>query len=494
MNFKLIMKRTLHLMAGLMYSGVSTSAAIMNRTLQRMAGLMDEPGRRPALMAGLMMGGFMAMTSAWGQPVYATPYTFITIAGTVGAVSDTNGNNGAGTLYNPDGVVVDTNDNLYVVDNGAYTIRKVAPAGGTNWSVSTIAGLAGSSGSSDGTGSSAQFLEPTGIALDSSNNLYVTDSGNCTVRKMTLTGGSWKVTTIAGTANPGGGSFADGTNGGAQFYYPEGIAVDAAGNLYVADTFNEIIRKIVPIGTNWVVTTIAGTPGLLNYGSADGTNQGAQFFLPSGIAVDSSSNLYVADGNNNTIRKIVPVGTNWVVSTIAGTASPGSGGYTDGTNGNARFNSPAGITVDVRGNLYVADLNNNAIREVSPIGTNWVTTTLAGDPNGNSGSTNGTGPTAQFNNPFGIAVDVSGNLFVGDTFNDTIRQGFVAAVPNLTIALTAANTVVVSWPGSGGVLQTNANLATANWGAYGGEVSSSNGTNSVTVSPAAGNLFFRLTQ
>src|SRR5674476_1341780 len=165
-------------------------------------------------------------------------------------------------------------------------------------------------------------------------------------------------TTIAGTAGNTGGN--DGTNGGAQFFSPKGIAVDTNGNLYVVDNNENTIRKVALVGTNWVVTTIAGTAG--SAGSADGTNGAAQFNGPVGITVDSLGQLYVADYGYNTIRKVTPVGANWVVSTIAGTA--GSGGPADGTNGSAQFNNPSGITVDTNGNLYVADFYNSTIRKV----------------------------------------------------------------------------------------------------------------------------------
>jgi len=438
-------------------------------------------------MAVLIAGGFMASTCAWGQANYATPYTFVTIAGTAGNNSSANGLNGAGLFEFPEGMVVDTNDNLYVVDSGASTVVKVSPAGGTNWMVTRIAGNPDNPGSHDGNNQSATFSEPAGIAIDSSNNLYVADTGNSILRKMTQSGPNWAVTTIAGTPEVFGS--ADGTNGAAQFEAPAGIAVDASGNLYVADTDNQTIRMVVPMGTNWVVTTIAGTVG--SQGATDGTNLTAQFFNPSAIVVDHAGNLFVADSGNNTIREMVPVGTNWVVSTIAG-STIGSGNA-DGTNTSAQFNFPAGLAVDANDNLYVADTFNNSIRKITPVGTNWVTTTLAGAADNSHGTNNGTGTNAFFYNPYGVTADVAGKLFVGDTINDTIRQGTVAAVPNPAISLTAGGSVMVSWPGPGGTLQTNADLSTANWGVYGGTVSSSGGTNSVTLPPTGGSLYFRLT-
>jgi hypothetical protein len=143
--------------------------------------------------------------------------------------------------------------------------------------------------------------------------------------------------------------------------------------------------------------------------------------------------------------------------------------------------------------LYVADTDNQTIRKIAPSGTNWVVSTLAGLA-GNTGTNDGTGNNALFNLPYAVAVDGAGHLYVGDTVNGTIRQGRIAAVPNLTVVLTATNSVVVSWPNLGSyTLQSNSDLTTTNWAGYGGAVSTVNGTNSVTLSPPSGNLFFRLT-
>jgi sugar lactone lactonase YvrE len=430
-------------------------------------------------------------TPALAQANYSTPYTFTTIAGTAGNTGGNDGTNGGAQFFSPKGIAVDTNGNLYVVDNNENTIRKVALVG-TNWVVTTIAGTAGSAGSADGTNGAAQFNGPVGITVDSLGQLYVADYGYNTIRKVTPVGTNWVVSTIAGTAGSGGP--ADGTNGSAQFNNPSGITVDTNGNLYVADFYNSTIRKVAPVGTNWVVTTIAGQAQV--YKSTDGTGTNALFYGPSSITIDGLGNLYVADTYNYTIRMLTPAGTNWVVTTIAGQV--GTSGSLDGTNFAAQFNYSKGITADGAGNLYVADTSNNTIRKVAPVGTNWVVSTLAGvADSSNGGSTDGTGASALFSNPDGIAVDGAGNLYVGDTLNGTIRKGqnvAVLAVPNLTIGLTAPNSVVVSWPNLGSyTLQSNADLTTTNWVNYGGAVTPSNGTNSVTISPPVGNLFFRLT-
>jgi sugar lactone lactonase YvrE len=255
--------------------------------------------------------------------------------------------------------------------------------------------------------------------------LFLLAAGVLTISLVSAPAQIYDFTTIAGAVTNSGS--ADGTNSNAQFYSPVGVAVDGSGNLYVGDWGNSIIRKIAPVGTNWVTTTIAGSAG--NYGSADGTNSDAQFYFPAGIAVDGSGSLYVADTYNNTIRKVTPVGTNWVTTTIAGLAL--NDGSTDGTNSTARFSSPVGIAVDGDGNIYVADMSNNTIRKVSPVGMNWVVSTIGGLA-GNAGSADGLNNHARFSSPFGVAVDANGSLYVTDEGNDTIRQG----VPWGTLTIT----------------------------------------------------------
>ena len=338
------------------------------------------------------------------QPNYSLAYTFTTLAGK-SATGNADGVGDAAQFKKPAGITADSMGNLYVADTYNDTIRKITSAG----VVSTLAGFAGSSGSSDGTSSSARFNLPYGIAVDSSNNLYVADTYNDTIRKITPAG---VVSTFAGLAGNIGSQ--DGTNSNARFYYPMGIAVDSSNNLYVADTYNDTIRKITPAG---VVSTLTGLAG--NSGSSDGTNSNALFYLPSGVAVDSANNLYVADTYNDTIRKIAPAG---VVSTPAGLA--GISGGQDGTSGNARFYQPFGIIIGSEGYIYVVDTGNCTIRIITTAG---VVSTLAG-LTGGRGSADGTGSNARFYQPFGIAIDNSANLYVADTFNHTIRKITTAGV------------------------------------------------------------------
>jgi phospholipase C len=344
------------------------------------------------------------------QATYS-PYTFATFAGQAGATGSTDDVGTAARFNNPQSVAVDRANNVYVADTGNHTIRKITPAA----VVTTIAGSAGNSGSADGTGRDARFSSPGAVAVDNRTNLYVADTGNHTIRMITPAGA---VTTLAGSAGNSGS--ADGTGSDARFNAPAGIAVDGRTNVYVADTGNHTVRMIAPAGA---VTTIAGSAG--NSGSDDGTGGDARFNGPAGIAVDTATNVYVADTGNHTIRRITPAG---VVSTIAGSA--GTSGANDGlgvvlAGGSlipARFKSPAALAVDGGRYLYVADTGNHTIRRISPTG---VVDTLAGSA-GNPGATDGTGPNARFNNPGGIALDTTGNLCVADTVNSTIRKGYAA--------------------------------------------------------------------
>ena len=275
--------------------------------------------------------------------------------------------------------------------------------GSAEAALSLLAGNVDGPGSADGTGAAAQFWIPGGVATDASGNVYVADTGNSTIRKVTPGG---VVTTLAGAAGVVGS--ADGAGAAASFFHPQGVATDASGNVYVADTENSTIRKITPGG---VVTTLAGTAR--QRGSADGTGAAASFWEPGGVATDASGNVYVADTGNSTIRKVTPGG---VVTTLAGAA--GVVGSADGAGAAASFFHPQGVATDASGNVYVADTENSTIRKITPGG---VVTTLAGTAR-QRGSADGTGAAASFWEPGGVATDASGNVYVADTGNSTIRK------------------------------------------------------------------------
>jgi hypothetical protein len=334
-----------------------------------------------------------------------------TLAGTAGTFGSTDATGAAARFNFPSGVATDSAGNVYVADSRNHTIRKITPAG----VVSTLAGSAGSAGSADG-GVVARFSFPGGVATDGGGNVYVADSRNHTIRKITLAG---VVTTLAGTAGASGST--DATGAAARFNFPSGVATDSAGNVYVADSRNHTIRKITPAG---VVTTLAGTAGAS--GSTDATGAAARFNLPSGAATDSAGNVYVADTYNYTIRKITPAG---VVTTLAGTA--GASGSTDATGAAARFNYPFGVATDSAGNVYVGDSSNHTIRKITPAG---VVSTLAGSA-GSAGSADG-GVVARFSFPTEVATDSAGNVYVADSDNGTIRKITPAGVVT-TLAGTA---------------------------------------------------------
>ena len=341
-------------------------------------------------------------------------YTFITLAGQSAGWFD---GTGSAALFNlPFGVATDASGNLYVADTGNHTIRRVTSTG----VVTTLAGLAGSAGATNSAGQAARFYFPGGVAVDASNNVYVADSSNHTIRKITPAG---LVTTLAGLAGAPGSL--DGSGGSARFNGPQSVAVDAGGNVYVADTTNCAIRQITPAG---VVSTLAGQLGVSGTNDA-ATATAARFNLPYGVAVDTNGNVYVADTFNQAIRKITSGGA---VTTLAGLA--GTPGTNDGAGSAARFSLPCGVAADGSGNVYVADYNNNTLRQVSPAG---VVITLAGLA-GNSGSTNGTGNGARFYQPRGVAVDANGNVYVADSYNSTIRKVTTPGGVVTTVVGTAA--------------------------------------------------------
>jgi sugar lactone lactonase YvrE len=423
----------------------------------------------PSFKLAIAVGAFLASVMGAG----AQPLAIHTLAGNL-APGSTNGFGSNARFNDPAGVAADSTGNIFVADTGNGTIRKIRPDGFAG----AFAGLAGNFGSSNGTGTNARFFAPQGIAIDTAGNLYVADTANATVRRISPAG---IVSALAGSVTNFN-SF-DGAGSSAQFYQPEGLAVDPGQNVYVADSWNHTIRKISPAG---VVTTVAGLAR--NYGGADGTNSQARFKRPAGLALDATTNLYVADSLNHTIRKITPDGT---VSTIAGMA--GVWGSADGTNSAARFFQPRGIVVINASNLFVMDAGNQLLRKISASGTNWVVSTVAGLA-GSAGSGNGTGDAVRFYFAIGLALDGAGYLYVADAGNNLIRTTRV--VPPTLQFFTAGNQFITAWPTSaeGFGLETASALgAGVVWTALPGGVVVA-GDNFLRTNGISGNAFYRLHQ
>ncbi|MFN6018357.1 MAG: choice-of-anchor D domain-containing protein [Verrucomicrobiota bacterium] len=347
------------------------------------------------------------------------PYKITTMAG-LGNMGSIDGLGNNATFSFPNGISVDKNGNVYVADKGNNKIRKITPTG----FVSIFAG-SGSRGSKDGPALSATFDAPHAVAVDKNHNIYVADTNNHKIRKITPDG---IVSTLAGSGFYGS---IDGLAAKSTFAAPEGVAVDSNGNIYVADTKSQKIRKITPSG---MVTTLAGS-GAASYN--DGRGRNAKFNEPKSIATDRFGNLYVTDYNNHAVRKISSAG---VVTTLAGRApsSVNFPPYQDGQGISARFFNPHGISVDIEGNVYVTDTGNQRIRSITSKG---VVSTLAGSTS--TGSKDGPGNQARFNNPLGIAVDGKKNLYISDSYNHKIRKG-TPQDPEIDVQQTAGKSLVTS--------------------------------------------------
>jgi sugar lactone lactonase YvrE len=353
-----------------------------------------------------------------------------TLAGMPGVRGNVDAQGSAARFSRPSGIAVDSSGNIYVAETENATIRKITPDG----TVTTLAGSPGESGTTDGLGTAARFsTNSKRIAVDLAGNVYVTEM--FCIRKITPAG---QVTTIASQCYSAGS--VDGPAADARFSYLKGIAVDNAGNVYVVDggvsrigsppntalITTAAIRKITvdgivstvagatmsfPIGTREAGSALEG--GAAALGFVDGKGAEARFRFPEGLTIDRAGNLFVSDRGNQAIRRITPDG---VVTTVVG--APGEGGSVDGAIADARLMAPTGITVDADGILYITDDVHHTIRKIIPGSS---VTTLAGAAP-QSGSANGTGASARFNGPRGITRDASGNLFVADTLNRTVRR------------------------------------------------------------------------
>jgi gliding motility-associated-like protein len=313
-------------------------------------------------------GDYLTVTAttkpSWLSLSFTPSSVVSTFAGSTFGFADGIGT--AARFNTPIGVTLDATGNMYVTDNTNHRIRKITPTG-------TVSTLAGSfQGFADGTGISAQFFNPVGVVADATGNIYVADSNNARIRKITPTG---TVSTFAGTTE----GFGDGTGTAAQFDTPYEITIDASGNIYVADFSNHKIRKITPAGE---VTTLAGS----TQGFTDGTGTAAQFNNPSGVAVDTDGNVYVADFNNRRIRKVTPAG---VVTTIP----------------DAGVLNPSGVAVDILGNIYVTSFGENKISKITPAD---VVSTIVEGPD--------------INGPEGVVIDPSGNIYIASYSDSKIQK------------------------------------------------------------------------
>ena len=335
---------------------------------------------------------------------------------TVGKVTTVAGDGSTGQFNIPTALTVDSNRNILVADTGNRCIRIIRPDGTST----VIAGASGTSGTADGAGTTvARFSTPSGIALDSKGNVYVSDTDNNRIRRLTpdYATGTCTVSTFAGGATQGSSDNSVGTS--ATFRLPLGICIDSNDNIYVADSGNHCIRMITSVGA---VSTIAGTAGVSSF--VDGIGTVARFNSPCSIAVDSNFNLYVGDNVNDRIRKIIPSSAGWTVSTLAGGAGYG---FLDGTGNAAKFSNPSGVAVDSCNNVYVADNWSHRIRKITPGG---IVTTLAGS--GSAAFADGIGVGASFNTPRGMCIDKSNNLYVADMSNHRIRKIAIDSANDLT--------------------------------------------------------------
>jgi len=342
----------------------------------------------------------------------------------------------AAELSYPTGVALDTAGDLFIADQDNSVVRKVD---GTTGAISTVAGMAGMFDftGDGGPATVAELNHPAGVALDGAGNLFIADSGNCVVRKVTATG---TISTVAGT-----GGFCDFAGDGgpataAELSSPTGVAVDGAGNVFIADSANCVVRKVT--ATTGTISTVAGTGGVCGFAGDGGAATAAQLNYPTGVALDAAGNLLIADSGNCVIRKVATTGK---ISTVAGTG--GACGFAgDGGAGTAaQLNSPMDVALDSTGNLFIADTYNFRIRQVGA--TSHKMSTLAGNGTASFGGDGGAATVAELSFPADVVLGGSGDLFVVDQGNCVIRK--VGAVTGM-ISTVAGTGGTCDFAGDGG--------------------------------------------
>jgi len=446
------------------YTGTTTATLTISDATPAMSG--DQ------FQCFVTIGTTTTPTSPTSVLVVAVPLDISTLAGKPGVIGLANGQGTAAEFNYPSSVALDGSGNIFVADYGNNNIREVTASG----AVTTPYGsLTGKAGATNAAGNSGLFNSPNGVALDSAGNLYVADTGNNLIRKIS-----------SGTV----GTLVDSSYG---LSGPEGVAVDGSNNVYIADTGNNVIRKVTPGGA---VSIIAGQNGVSGYEDGAATTK-ALFDSPSSVAVDANGNVYVADFGNSVIRKI----SGGLVSTIAGQA--GQAGYEDGLGGKALFNAPVGIAVDGVGNIYIADAlvpaigstaaGNNVLRQLSTTG---VVSTIAGQVSV-TGTANGVGTAAQFYSLQAAAVSTSGQVYLADTYNQTIRLGGptasrvivlsgTLAFGDVTDGQSATGTLVITNTGSAQLDVTNINYPAGFSGSWSGAIASDSSRDvTVTFAPTA---------